>query len=715
MSYSLMLNSLLKKKEDENSIERVLWISEELDFVFLINIYDTSWPYSANVSDLTALLRENKIETVSDEIYYRLVDDNGLSEKDIAKRNKAYEVVLEFYKNIGEPNIFITKERNKYISYIIKKYGFSRRTIEDYIKRYWKRGMNRNSLLPDTYRCGGRDKEKGVGQIKRGRPKLNDINSGINIDEDIKKIFKTSINKFYYNQKKNSLVTAYHLMLKEYFSKKVINVEGKAELILKDKHQIPSLVQFRYWVNKERDIKKEFTSRSGARIFYQKHRAILNSVNDLVTAPGMEYQIDATVGDVYLVSQFQREWIIGRPVIYIVVDCYTRLVSGVAVTLEGPSWVGAMSALANAMSDKVKFCKEYDIEISEEEWPVHHIPYSILGDRGELEGFNADNLVNNLGIKVSNTPPFRPEWKPIVEQQFRLLNIKTKALIPGAINPDFRERGAKDYRLDSKLNIKQFTKILILSILFHNNHHILKGYKREKGMIEDEIEAIPIKLWNWGIKNKSGILRTAPEELIKLSLMPRDQATITESGIRFKGIYYSSVTAISDKLFETARSKGNFKIDIAYEPRNLNNIYWIDKSGTKYEKCFLLNKEYRYLDKTLEEIEYLKQKEMLKVKNIEIDEVEKRINLINQIEEIVMEANEESKHIKLVNSSIKGIRANRQAEKLINRKKEAFVLGKDEMASSGIVLQYPVLESEESEDDMLLLKRKQKGGESNEQ
>lgn len=714
MCNKLMLNSLIERNEDEKIIERILWISEEVDIVILINIFDNSWPYQEKISELNMLLSEKKINLISNEIYCRLIEDNKLSEIDIKKRNKAFEIVMEFYRNVDEPNIFITKERNKFINKVIKKCELSRRTIEDYIKRYWKRGMNRNALLPDTYRCGGKNKRKSSGSIKRGRPKLNDINSGINIDENIKKIFKVSLNKFYYNQKKNSLVTAYDLMIKEYFSEKIINEKGKMQLIIKDKQRLPSLAQFRYHFNKERNIKKEISSRNGARIFYQKHRAVLNSVNDLVTAPGMEYQIDATVGDIYLISQFNKEWIIGRPVIYMTVDTYTHLVTGMSVGLEGPSWVGAMGALANAMSDKVKFCKDYGIEISEEEWPSKHIPFSLLGDRGELEGFNADNLVNNLGIKVSNTQPFRPEMKAIVEQQFRLLNIKTQPLMPGTIAPDFRERGAKDYRMDARLNIREFTKIIIISILYYNNHHILKGYKREKGMIEDEIQPIPIDLWNWGIKNKSGILRTAPEELVLLSLMPKDQATITKNGIRFKGIFYSSIIAIKDNLFETARSKGNFKIDIAYDPRSLNNIYWIDKSGTKYEKCFLLKKEYIYLDKNIEEIEYLKQKELLMIKNIEKDEVEKRINLINDIEEIVKKATDESQGIELNNANIKGIRTNRQVEKILNRKEDAFVLGKDGIINTGIIIKYPIVEAEENEDDMLLLKRTQKEEKHNE-
>jgi len=36
------------------------------------------------------------------------------------------------------------------------------------------------------------------------------------------------------------------------------------------------------------------------------------------------------------------------------------------------------------ISDKVEFCKKYDIEISEEEWPCKHLPDIIIADRGEL-------------------------------------------------------------------------------------------------------------------------------------------------------------------------------------------------------------------------------------------------------------------------------------------------------------------------------------------
>jgi hypothetical protein len=100
--------------------------------------------------------------------------------------------------------------------------------------------------------------------------------------------------------------------------------------------------------------------------------------------PGAQYQIDATISDIYLLSQFDASNLIGRPVLHIVVDAFSRMVTGVGISLEGAGWNSAMMAIANMATDKVAFCSEYGIEITENEWPCHHVPAVLRGDRGEL-------------------------------------------------------------------------------------------------------------------------------------------------------------------------------------------------------------------------------------------------------------------------------------------------------------------------------------------
>ena len=463
--------------------------------------------------------------------------------------------------------------------------------------------MTKNALLPNYYLCGGRGKEKSSGTLKRGKPsKFDDM--GLNVDENIKKIFKKAINKFYYNYAQNTLKTTYNLMINEYFTYKKINLKGKEEIIIKDR--IPTLAQFRYWFNKERNIKKEVSNRYGNRVYQQKYRPILGTVRDNVYGPGQRYQVDSTVADVYLISQFDEK-IIGRPNIYFVIDTFSSSIVGVNVTLDNPSWSSASNALINAMSDKVEFCKEFGIEIEEKQWPMKYVPNEILADRGSEWLSNSSESLLGLGIAISNTSSYRAELKSIVEQSFRLLNLKTKSLVPGSINQDFQQRGAKNYILDAKLNIKDFTKIVIKCILNHNNK-LLNSYNKDIEMLKDEVLPVPNELWNWGVKNITGASRIINKEELELNLLPRANATVTERGIRFKGIYYFCIKAIEERWFEKARLKENLILKYLIILIKLNNIYIINNDRT-CEKCFILSKDSKYRDKCLKDIEYIQLRE----------------------------------------------------------------------------------------------------------
>jgi hypothetical protein len=92
-----------------------------------------------------------------------------------------------------------------------------------------------------------------------------------------------------------------------------------------------------------------------------------------------------------------------------------------------------MLALENVRTDKVVFCAEYDISITESEWPVSHLPEALMADRGELEGYDADHLVNAFNITVRNTAPYRGDLKGIVEQHIDLSNEKIIHWTPGRV------------------------------------------------------------------------------------------------------------------------------------------------------------------------------------------------------------------------------------------------------------------------------------------
>lgn len=704
----LTVNTILKWSDEEN-VERVLWIDNNLDIAYSIDINENRYPKKRRSSEISDGINDGYIQFESDP-YLKVIDEYDIPTSYKELRENAWEIIKEIV--ILEPNIFISKERRKYILKLCELHGVNESTISKYLKRYWIRGKVKNALLPDFMFCGGRNTDKKINETKIGRPRKNVaiLGNGINVDENMKQIFRVSVNKYYNNPSKASLKVAYEMMLKEYFTED-FKIKDNIRIPLLKSDEIPTLRQFRYWFQKERNIKNEIRNRKNLKTYEQNHRAIIGSSTSEAIGPGSIYQIDATIGDVYLVSRFNRNWIIGRPVIYIVMDVYSRMITGLFVGLEGPSWIGVMEALANAAISKKAFCKEYGIEISEEQWPINFLPDSILADR-ELIGYKIENLINSLHIKVSNTAPYRADWKGIIEKNFHLIQEQVRPLLPGSVNQDLT-RGDRNFRLDSKLDIKDFTKAIIRCVLYHNNSHYLSNYSREEMMIKEEVEPIPIKLWNWGIKNRSGRLRSVDEDVIKLSLMPTDKATITSKGIKFKGMYYGSKQSIKERWFELARNNGTWQVTVAYDMRNMDYIYIKDNKSNEFEKCFHLEHESKYINKSLEEIQQLFEYEKFSEKKILKEEVQSKIELISEIEDIVNSAKKqtESEKYKISNNKrIKDIDINRKIEKTITRKEKSFELNvsNDNSEAEIINLDSKSLENTNINGDLDFLKIKQK-------
>lgn len=196
-------------------------------------------------------------------------------------------------------------------------------------------------------------------------------------------------------------------------------------------------------------------------------------------------------------------------------------------------------------------------------------------------------------------------------------------------------------------------------------------------MIADDVQPIPLKLWEWGIAHCSGLLRSFPGDVVRLCLMPTNTATVTAKGIRFKGIYYLCDLAVREQWLEHARARGSFKMDISYDPRDMSRIYLRNVGDTPYEVCRLANWQEKYSGKYLDEIIYLHESEKLSRKGYSEKKLAARVNLSAQIEEIVSEATEQARQTPMPKSKserTKNIRANRAGEKEALRREESFQL-----------------------------------------
>jgi hypothetical protein len=630
-----------KKPNDEFLLERILWIDEGNIICFVINIDEKAneYPILRKISEIEEGIEVGRI-TIEENSYVLFIHPSDLTDEQKKYRDDAWEAIKDFV--LCEPDIYYKKYRGKMVKEIQVKMGIgSHNTVNKYLKRYWRRGKVKNALIDDRGNCGGRGKPKTFGKKKFGKGNKIDIGKGdgINVTQEIKSIFEVGYNDFYNDKKKLPLATVYKLILEKYFGVTYYTENGVEQILLNDVAEIPTMRQFRYWCENHPDVKKTIIKRQGIREYNSKYRE--RQVSTEFTAktygPGVRFQIDATVCDFYLKSSFNDDWIIGRPVLYFLTDSFSRMIVGYYVGLEGPSWIGMMMAIANTATDKVKHCKLYGVDIGPEEWNVKCVPQFLVGDNGELKGKPSAGLTDGLNVIIEYAAPFRGDFKPIVERDFGVFHGVVKPFVPGYVDKDHNKRGGKDYRLDKKLDLEAFNRIIIRYILSHNNKRRISKFERTEEMIMDDVQPIPREIWNWGMGKDFSKPKEFDEKTIKLNLMPSGKATVTRDGIKYKRLLYTCDEAVEENWYLKAYEKGNWKVDISYDPRNMNMIYIRKKGRSDFIVCRLKPNQEKYLDKDILDIEYLRAKESFDEKVSEHAQLENEINSDKELKHIVDE------------------------------------------------------------------------------
>jgi hypothetical protein len=606
-------------------VERVLNYDLETREVILINIFDAesypdlildprAFPILRSLAQIEEAYEHGSLIILENDPFAHLIrPEDTIKLKHREDRDKAWEEVATLLEKEDSDLLLNSGERGARVADLCKntrrqnKQGkevqLSKTTVNKRLRLWWQSGRKKNAFLPDFEQCGGPGKQRlsDTPEINDYHPKLGrrsslalvegkkEIGIGIRMTPEIYRKFELGINKFYKTTEQRTLKQAFDLIIAKHFNVGYEISDGKPKPILPDAEKLPTFRQFHYWYNTVRNPTDEAKKRQGEREYNLKSREILGDSTQMAFAPGSLYQIDSTIANLYLVSALDRTHIIGRPVLYNCVDVFSRALVGFCVTLEGPSWIGAMLALDNVTRNKAEFCAEYDIAIDYDEWPCNGCPKGILADRAEFEGYNADNLVNAFGMAVHISGPYRADWKGIVERSFGLSDERVVKFTPGYVPARGKSRGDPDYDLKAALTLDEFRKLLIYYALDYNMNHYLKGYRKDEFMIADHVPRYPIDIWNWGIRSRGGCLSPLNQEIFRLNFLPRIMASVTPRGIHLPGtnLYYSSEHSLSNGYFVRARTKGDWRVEIAHDPRTTKCIYLPLDRGMKLDVCEL--------------------------------------------------------------------------------------------------------------------------------
>ncbi|RDF71581.1 integrase catalytic domain-containing protein, partial [Acinetobacter baumannii] len=407
---------------------------------------------------------------------------------------------------------------------------------------------------------------------------------------EIERLFRLIAESELLNDKKINITSA-HRKFEELFVQHYPHIKQA---------DIPTRRQFDYFYKREYQLPQRIEARTPVLSFQKDIRPLSGTATANTLGPGSRYEIDATIADIYLVADDDRSKILGRPTLYVVVDVFSRMVVGFYIGFHNPSYVVAMQAIVNACSDKVDLCKMFGIDIQPEQWPTIGLPDAILADRGEMMSHQVERLIYGYNVRIENAPAYRGDAKGIVERYFGTLQAEFKPYAPGVVKGNrIKKHGESDYRLEAALPITAFTKMIIKTILYRNQHHVLDTYDREADFPPD-LPSIPLHIWNWGIQNRTGHLRIVEPTPFRIMILPRKKVSISTSGVNLWGLYYIGSEILREGWLHRSKEVSRPQdLQAAYDPSNVDKIYLFPKhDSTIYWECSLSTKSRQFSGKS---------------------------------------------------------------------------------------------------------------------
>lgn len=450
-------NSLWKSGEQ---IVRVLDVKNEK--VFVIDCVKRAMPYWVIADSLSGY----EEYTESD-----MIQETGVVISDIERLDaESRRFIREHFTMIAPILPFVSdiKQRTYIINQIAAEKNVSKQTIRNYLCLYL---IYQNEAVF----CPKQKEEK-------------------ELTEDEKNM-RWGLNKFYYNQNKNSISTAYTMMLRAKYCDELGRVLPEH----------PSINQFRYFEKKYRKRQNYYISRNGLKDYQKNHRPLLgDGIQEFASHVGIG-MLDATVCDIYLVNDAGE--LIGRPILTACIDAFSGLCCGYSLTWEGGTY-SLRGLMLNVLGDKQEHCKKYGIFIQKEDWNCNRLPATLVTDMGSEYVSSTFEQIAELGVTLINLPAYRPELKGSVEKFFDLVQGYFKPILKGkgVIEPDYQQRGSHDYRKDACLTLYQFEQILLRCILFYNSKRIIENYPFTEDMLQERVLPTSCSIWDYGLKQASADL-----------------------------------------------------------------------------------------------------------------------------------------------------------------------------------------------------------------
>ncbi len=566
-------------------------------------------------------------------------------EKIFAKRKEVMAFFLD-HQRLSE-KIYLHGGIGKLVSQTIAVHRVSRMLVYRLWHLLCNFGFEAESLIPNYGRCGAPGVLRPVTEIRKksGRKTTSerlgfeDENPQMGVTDKCRAKILTAYNRI--PNPKPTFKDVYQQIIKQFSVDYKVTEDG-IRGILPPAGQYPNKGQVLHVIRSISKLDWAINKTTPAH-FIRSKRGLNGKSWEGVAGPGHTYAIDSTVGDVYLRSSINRAWIIGRPIVYIVVDVWSTAVVGFYVSLRGPSWEEAKIAIFSTMASPELLASQWG-------WNPDHrlllpapaVPFTFLCDRGEYLSAGARETGMSLGLNFQYAAARRADMKGCVEVLNRITKDEQYMFIPGAMDARRAEYELRAKPDESAFTLREYCQYLAQCFQLFNAEADRQN-RLDAIMMAENVNPTPLGLWQYGVDAGIAHGKVITTDKLIATLLPKRDVVIRRDGIWFGGNQYNCDLAKSEQWTTIARHYGASKLPAYLFPGNLNQLWISHPSEDGILKLDLTDESRAPINASYDEFLDAKVYELTKAKNRRHKSLEARLQYLRSIEQLVKDAKEKTK------------------------------------------------------------------------
>lgn len=351
--------------------------------------------------------------------------------------------------------------------------NISRRHLRTLFYDYLRSGRNKFSLV---------DHRKG--NYRKRVPHSKDYENPKN---DVDEILKYGLKMFVKYGKPGQ---AYDAVLRQYFREPVEAPDGSSVKMVTLPEEERS-VSYKMLYNYIRKHTEDYSCKGkDERDKQNNNRQLVGNSRTGVYELGQIVEADEMELGCYVVDQNDGETVLGKAVVYCMVEVLSGICIGAYVSLENNSMRGFQQVFLSLLEPHKNQTKGYNMDYDEEDWPSMIVPNEIRCDRGsEYMSKAYSKAMGELGIRNTPVPPGCGSLKGVVESFNGLVQTYLKAQLKNNGYIEDKYRGGDLAKGAACLTLEEIRGLVYQSVILYNRR-VFEGLI-DKKYVDNNVSPTP--------------------------------------------------------------------------------------------------------------------------------------------------------------------------------------------------------------------------------